>query len=96
MLSEIWSATLSGCPSVTDSEVKKNFSLGMLMLISGSPRFGGGPAANAMLPLRPQFFLIFSDYAHKKKKSNRDLGWGGPLMRAGSTHPTCAIQDGCD
>src|SRR3569623_41109 len=31
--SEIWSQTLSGCPSVTDSDVKKNFPLRSIVLL---------------------------------------------------------------
>src|SRR5215212_12153639 len=37
-LSETWSATLSGCPSVTDSEVKRN----------SSAAIGGNPSESAL------------------------------------------------
>jgi hypothetical protein len=33
MASDIWSATLSGCPSVTDSEVKRKFFTSILPLL---------------------------------------------------------------
>jgi hypothetical protein len=33
MASEIWSATLSGCPSVTDSEVNRNSDEAILQLL---------------------------------------------------------------
>src|SRR5215217_6507121 len=52
--SEIWSATLSGCPSVTDSDVKR-YSLSAYWLIgrerlaTTQPIFGSTPGATAAL-----------------------------------------------
>jgi hypothetical protein len=39
MLSEIWSAILSGCPSVTDSEVKSTRLLMFFLLTIKTPSF---------------------------------------------------------
>src|ERR1044072_9074008 len=43
--SEIWSATLSGWPSVTDSDVKR-YSLSANLLIAGAPGRGGDGACS--------------------------------------------------
>jgi hypothetical protein len=45
MESEIWSATLSGCPSVTDSEVKKKRSLLIGILLFGLRRRQNAPTS---------------------------------------------------
>src|SRR3989339_602855 len=49
--SEIWSATLSGCPSVTDSEVKRNSDLAILhgLLYKNNRSAGYFPRLSAYL-----------------------------------------------
>ncbi len=55
MASEIWSAILSGWPSVTDSEVNKNRSLNFLFLpIEGIFKFAGLPRWLFLYRINPQ------------------------------------------
>src|SRR5436190_1410250 len=49
--SEIWSATLSGCPSVTDSDVKRNSRTKRVRLLDLEKRVEGSRVARAGRPL---------------------------------------------
>src|SRR6202041_2558728 len=66
MASETWSAILSGCPSVTDSEVNKKRSLNFRLLPIEGIQFGGVVRSTAILLLG-----IFSTAAAELAQSGR-------------------------